>query len=70
MYPVIISNKMSVRIPYGSTIESSHVATLQLPVLTKKIDNLKFIKKLGQIHSYHWGSYAMMYAPSHYSNDK
>ena len=36
MTPVIMSNNMTENIPYGITMKSSHIETLQLPGLTKK----------------------------------
>ena len=36
MSPVIMSKNMTERLPYGSTMDSSHVETLHLPGLTKK----------------------------------
>ena len=36
MAPIIMSNGMTSRLPDGSTMESSHIATLQLPGLIKQ----------------------------------
>ena len=36
MYPVTMSNNIEARLPDESTIGSSHIATLQLPGLSKK----------------------------------
>ena len=44
MSPVIMSNNMTSIISYGSTIESSHEATLRLPGLTKTLENSYFTK--------------------------
>ena len=33
--PVIMDNEMKARLPYGSTMELTHIATLQLPGLRK-----------------------------------
>ena len=35
MAPVIMDNKMKARLPDGITMESTHIATLQLPGLSK-----------------------------------
>ena len=36
MSPVIILNDTTARMPYGSTIYSSHIATLHIPGLSKQ----------------------------------
>ena len=36
MEPVIIPNEMTARLPYGITMESSHIAKLELPGLRKQ----------------------------------
>ena len=36
MPPSIISNGMTARLPYGITVESSHIPTIQLPGLSKQ----------------------------------
>ena len=35
MSQVIFSNEMIARLPYGSIMDSSHIATLHIPVLSK-----------------------------------
>ena len=35
MFPVIMDNKMKERLPDGSTMESTHIATLQIPGLSR-----------------------------------
>ena len=35
MAPVIMNNEMKSRLPYGSTMESTYIATFQLPALSK-----------------------------------
>ena len=44
--PVIISNDMTERIPDGSTIDSSHITTLQLPGLSKKARQIHIFPKI------------------------
>ena len=46
MAPVIMSNAMTTRLPYGSTMESSHVVTFQLPGLTKKSSQIHIYPKI------------------------
>ena len=46
MSPVIIQNNMIERLPHGSTIESSHVATLQLPGITRKSRQVHIYPKM------------------------
>ena len=41
MAPVIISNEMTVRLPYGSTMESSHIVTLNISVLIKQASHIQ-----------------------------
>ena len=36
MAPVIMENDMKERLPDGSTMDSTHIATLQLPGLSKR----------------------------------
>ena len=45
MAPVITSNKMTARLPDGSTIESSHIATLHLPGLIKQARQIHIFQK-------------------------
>ena len=43
--PVIMSNNMTSRLPDGRTTESLHVATLQIPGLTKKYRKMHISQK-------------------------
>ena len=45
MAPVIISNDTTARLPNGSKIESSHIATLQLPGLSKQASHIRIVPK-------------------------
>ena len=36
MSPVMMENDMKARLPDGSTMESTHISTLQIPVLIKQ----------------------------------
>ena len=66
--PVTISNNVTTSLTYGITMELSRIATHYLTGLTKNIDKFLFYPKLEQPHSYCWGSYVMMDAPSHCTN--
>ena len=46
MAPVIISNDMTARLTVWNTMESSHVATLQLPVLDKQDRQIHIYSKM------------------------
>ena len=46
MAPVIITNDTTARIPHGSTMESSHTETHQLPGLRKQYRKIKIYKKM------------------------
>ena len=46
MAQVIISKDTAPRLPDGSTMELSHIATLQLPVISKKSRQIKIIPKM------------------------
>ena len=46
MSPVIMPNTINAILPYGIKMELSHVATLQLPGLTKKSKNIHIIPKM------------------------
>ena len=46
MAPVIMQNIITARLPYVITMESSHVATLQLPGLTKKSRQIQIPPKM------------------------
>ena len=48
--PVIITNEMTSILPYGSTMESSHISTLQLPMLRKQERQIIFSQKFKQPH--------------------
>ena len=39
--PVIISSDMTTRLPYGSTMESSHIVKLQIPGLIKQSRHIR-----------------------------
>ena len=45
MAPVIMSNKMTARLPYGSTMDSSHIETLHIPGLSKQARKIQFFRK-------------------------
>ena len=45
MYPVIMSNEMTERLPYGNTMESSHIRTLQLPGPIKQARQIQILLK-------------------------
>ena len=42
MAPLIMPKNTSARLLYGSTIESSHVVTINIPGLTKKLEKSTF----------------------------
>ena len=46
MTPVIISNDMIARMPDGITMDSSHIATLQLPGLSKQDMQIHFFPQI------------------------
>ena len=46
MDPVIISNEMTARLPYGNTMESSHIETLQLLFLIKQGKRIHIFPKM------------------------
>ena len=46
MAPVIISNDMRSQLTDGSTMVSSHTATLQLPGLIKQASQIKIYRKM------------------------
>ena len=46
MYPVILLNNMHARLKDGSTMESSHIATLQLPGIIKKSRQIHILHKI------------------------
>ena len=46
MAPVIMQNIITARLPYVITMESSHVATLQLPGLTQKSKQVHIFLKM------------------------
>ena len=46
MAPVIMSNEMTARLPDGSTMESSHIATLQIPGIIKKARQIHIFPKI------------------------
>ena len=43
--PMIMSNEMTEKIPDGSTMESSHISTLQLPGLIKQVRQIQIPHK-------------------------
>ena len=45
MSPVIMANYMKSRLPDGSTMESSHIATSQLPGLSKQSRQISIFSK-------------------------
>ena len=42
----IISNYMTARLSYGTTIESSHIATLQIPGISKQARQIHILPKI------------------------
>ena len=46
MAPVIMENDMKSRLPYGSTMESTCIATLQLPGLSKQARQIHILTKI------------------------
>ena len=46
MAPVIVSDYKTARLPYGSNMESLHVATLHLPGLSKKARQIHINPKI------------------------
>ena len=46
MAPLIISNDIKTRLPYVSTMESSHIATLQIPGLSKKSRQIHILPRI------------------------
>ena len=43
--PVIIPNNTTARIPYGSNMDFSHIATLHLPGLSKQASQIQILPK-------------------------
>ena len=50
MAPVIMSNDMIVRLPDGSTMDSSHIATLHIPCLSKQARQIHILPKMKHPH--------------------
>ena len=46
MAPVIMENETKARLPDGSTMESTHIATLQLPGLSKQAIQINISPKM------------------------
>ena len=46
MAPVIMDNEMKARLLYGITMESTHIATLQLPGLSKLARQIHILPKI------------------------
>ena len=46
MVPVIISIYMTERLPYRSTMDSSHIETLHIPGLSKQARKVQFFPKM------------------------
>ena len=46
MAPVMMENEMKARLPDGSNMESTHIATLQLPGLSKKSRQIQNLPKI------------------------
>ena len=46
MAPVILSNEMTARLPYGITMESSHITTLQIIGLSKQKNQIQTFPKM------------------------
>ena len=44
--PIITENEINARLPYGSTMELTHIATLQLPGLSKKQRQIHILPKM------------------------
>ena len=62
---------MTAGLPDGSTMDFSHVATLQLPGLTKKAIQIIIFTETITVPLISLGfPYVMMDAPSHYTNNK
>ena len=55
MAPVIISNDMTARLPYVSTMESLHIATLQIPGLIKQARQIHVFPKIKRSSLIPWG---------------
>ena len=46
MAPVIVDNEMKSRLPDGSTMQSTHIATLQLPGLSNIARQIQIFPKI------------------------
>ena len=46
MDPLIMENDINARLPDGSTMDSTHIATLQLPVLKKQARRIHIFPKM------------------------
>ena len=46
MAPVVFVNDMKARLPYGITMESTHIATLQLPSLSNQARHIHVVPKM------------------------
>ena len=44
--PVIMENKMKARITYGSTMDYTHIATLEIPCLSKQARQIQISPKM------------------------
>ena len=54
MAPVIISNYMTARLPYGNTIQSSHIVTLQIPGISKQARQIHIFPKIKTTPLIYW----------------
>ena len=59
-----MSNKITARLPYGITTETSQISTLQIPGLRKKARKIHISPKMKTVPLISLGSYVMMYVPS------
>ena len=46
MDPLVIDNEIKARLPDGSTMESTHIATLQLPGISKIVIQIHILPKM------------------------
>ena len=46
MAPLIMNNEMKARLPYGSTMESTHISTLKLPGISKLVIQIHIFPKM------------------------
>ena len=65
MAPLIMKNYMKARLTEGSTMESTHIAILQLPGLSRQMRQIHIFQKIQTPQLISLGVYVMIDATSH-----